>query len=408
MSDRPAGVRVGAAAADVTPPLEAGILMSSVRRQWAPFLDVRLPLHARVLLAESAGRRVALVSMELLGLCGRALGGRQAFRHRILRAAGGAVTDAQLVLAATHTHAAPDTLGLTGLPRTAPYQRWVADMAEATGRAVALAARRLAPCTLRAGLAEDAGPGIYRRILTTHGIELSHPPVPEEIVVSREGPTDPRVSALSFDGDNGRPLAVIVQATCHPVHEMCLRRVSPDYPGVMCAALEARHPGATVLYFNGCAGNINPPTVSGGPADADAHGHALADAAGRALAAARPVDPEPFAFRRTIARLPARTRRGRPTRRPVPARLAAVRWGQAGIVFLPGEPFVEVGLGVRRRSPLAFTAVAAYAEDTIGYVPTDRDFAQGGYEIGPGGWSFVAPGSADRLETSAVGLLQSL
>jgi hypothetical protein len=78
------------------------------------------------------------------------------------------------------------------------------------------------------------------------------------------------------------------------------------------------------------------------------------------------------------------------------------------MVFLPGEPFVEIALAIREASPLEFTAVAGYAESYIGYIPTDRAFRNGGYEIGPGAWSRVAPGSEAIVRREAIELLRSV
>ena len=56
--------RVGIAKADITPPLEVGILMSTGRRAWQPFEGVRMPLEARALVVERDGRRLAVVSLD--------------------------------------------------------------------------------------------------------------------------------------------------------------------------------------------------------------------------------------------------------------------------------------------------------------------------------------------------------
>ena len=77
-------------------------------------------------------------------------------------------------------------------------------------------------------------------------------------------------------------------------------------------------------------------------------------------------------------------------------------------MFLPGEPFVEIALAIREASPMAFTAVVGYADDYIGYIPTDRAFTNGGYEIGPGRWSRVAPGSEPIVRQEAIELVNSL
>jgi hypothetical protein len=82
--------------------------------------------------------------------------------------------------------------------------------------------------------------------------------------------------------------------------------------------------------------------------------------------------------------------------------------GSMAFVFLPGEPFVETALGIRARSPFEVTAIVGYAEDYIGYVPTDPSFVEGGYETVFGGWSVLAPGSEPALGEATIALLDDL
>jgi len=52
--------------------------------------------------------------------------------------------------------------------------------------------------------------------------------------------------------------------------------------------------------------------------------------------------------------------------------------------------------------------VAGYAEDYIGYIPTDRAFENGGYEVRTGRWSRVATGSEKIVCREAIELLRTL
>ena len=86
----------GAAWREITPPLEVGLLMSSVEGRWEKFEGIRKGLFARavVLEGESAGgtfQRAAIVALDLLALSGKALGGFDEFKARIAAAAGYAV-----------------------------------------------------------------------------------------------------------------------------------------------------------------------------------------------------------------------------------------------------------------------------------------------------------------------------
>lgn len=75
------------------------------------------------------------------------------------------------------------------------------------------------------------------------------------------------------------------------------------------------------------------------------------------------------------------------------ARFAAIRIGSVAILFLPGEPFTDTALQIQQNSPFKHTIVTAYSENNIGYIPTLLASQQGGYEAGPGKWSFLEPGT---------------
>jgi hypothetical protein len=50
-------------------------------------------------------------------------------------------------------------------------------------------------------------------------------------------------------------------------------------------------------------------------------------------------------------------------------------------VFLPGEIFVEIGLAIRKQSPLTRTMIVGLANDYIGYVHTVNATKESGYEV---------------------------
>ena len=215
-------------------------------------------------------------------------------RRRVAAAAGDVVRPERIVLACSHTHSRA-RVGRVVQPvrdvRVPVVGRGTRERASA-GRSV-----RPPACSARAGWRTARRPspgwGIHRRIQTSRGVLLSHPPPPEEIVLSRGGPVDDSVNVLVARDlrDEAHVIATVVNATCHPVHEMCIPRVSADYPGVVSAALEAAHPGSVALFLNGAAGNINPTTVSAGADASRRHGVALAAAVERLLTAGNGLTP---------------------------------------------------------------------------------------------------------------------
>ena len=54
--------------------------------------------------------------------------------------------------------------------------------------------------------------------------------------------------------------------------------------------------------------------------------------------------------------------------------------GQALVVHLPGEPFIEYQLKAQELRRDRFVCVAGYGDDGPGYIPTNQGFFEGGYE----------------------------
>jgi hypothetical protein len=75
------------------------------------------------------------------------------------------------------------------------------------------------------------------------------------------------------------------------------------------------------------------------------------------------------------------------------------------LVGLPGEIFVELGLAIQAQSPFKNTIVIELCNDTPGYVPTRKAFAEGSYETVN---SRVEPGGGEMLVDAAVKLLKAL
>ena len=412
-AEKPLPWLAGAGMAEITPPLDVGILMSSGRRLWKPFDGVRLPLHARAVVLQNTDRRIAVVSLDLLGLDGKAVGGMKRFKDQVAEAAGPMAAGRMLkgddlILASTHTHSAPASLGLTDLVHTKQFKSWVGFLARRIGAAIGGAAGSMRPCRLVAGSRSVPGLSLNRRIKTTRGVVPSRPTLPPEIVIGPEGPSDDTVQIAALVDGSGSPVAVLVCAACHPIHEMCIPQVSPDFPGQMSLELARRHAGLVALYLNGAAGNMNPPDVSRGAAHARRHGQRLAALADEALGELRPVDGDRLALSWRTVRLPARDVGGRPLAEPLEAKIGAVRLGEAALLLLPGEPFIETALAIRKSSPWGFTMVVGYAEGYIGYIPTDRAFDNGGYETRPGAWSRVARGSEPIVRREALKLLSAM
>jgi hypothetical protein len=397
----PSQLLAGTSVTDITPPLEVGLLTSSVQGLYEPFQSVRLPLKARVLVLGTEQDLVAVVSLDLLALNDTAAGGWQQFKKGL----SDIIPPERIIITCTHTHNGPESVALSGLYLTPVFKQWLATVQQQVKRAILEAALAARPCHASVAVATLEGYSMQRRIPTPEGVMMSdalQPIAPE--LLNRE-PVDRRVHTVRFEDPDGDAIATLVHAVCHPVHEMCLPHISAEFPGEMCLALEASGKHGMPLFLNGAAGDINPPTVSAGPAYAQQHGKALAALAGRERGV-----PCNGAFRciHSEIQLPVRPEAGVTKAAEALARFNAIAIGPLALVFIPGEPFTDTAFAIERDSPFEHTIITAYAENTIGYVPTEAAFEEGGYETGPGKWSYLAKEAEAFIITETQKLLTAL
>jgi len=75
------------------------------------------------------------------------------------------------------------------------------------------------------------------------------------------------------------------------------------------------------------------------------------------------------------------------------------------LISVPGEPFVEIGLEVKRRSPFARTLFSGYSNVGWAYIPVRGAYDEGGYEVE---FTPFAPEAADVVVEECLALLGEL
>lgn len=414
---------------------------------------------------DASDKRVALVALDLLGIYDAALA--QAIKARITAATG--ISAERTFLNCSHTHYGPVTgTGQEGAgqPAVAAYHQ---ALPYQIAGAVAAANTAIRPVTLAVARGE-VRVGINRRELRADSQATlghnPHGPLDSEVQVWRLDAVDD--TAVAPCAPNGwvhyaaEPVAVVVNYACHGVSlGSRMRQITADFPGVMRGVVE-HLVGGTALFLQGAAGNINPTigfrspqsTEWTGPWEAPSRlGTALGAEVTRLVLTAQTVPTVPLRTARETVAVPAllptsgeagRTQvaalveeKGRLEREgasagarwwnaarlrrakralaaldggeplsPVEAELGALRLGDAVLVTNPAELFCEIGMAIKRASPFTWTAVAAYTDGAIGYVPTPGAYPEGGYEVTHA--CFVGPEAAAIIEAASVRLLQDL
>jgi hypothetical protein len=257
---------------------------------------------------------------------------------------------------------------------------------------------------------------------------------------------DRRVLMLVLRSSTGREIGGVVNYPCHAVtlgwKEL---GISKDFIEYTCRVLKgAWGPASVPMYLQGCAANINPRWIYDRPEqhpmpppdwpdslDERLHetrrlGYGLG---GEALAAASTItryEPDAELDSRLLeVRLPLRPKlpdyltesvsspskypdlRSRLREEPgsLATELQVFRIGDAYIVGLPGEVFVEYQLELRSSIDSPAVLVSELAGDSIGYVPTPAALEEGGYE--PTVCS-VSPEAGALLVASALDAVRSM
>jgi hypothetical protein len=424
---------IGTSLADITPALGASLAGYFHDRRASGMYD---PLYAKALVVGQDENALAVVALDLIGLPREQIERMRQRAHELC-----AIAPQRIIVACTHTHLGPVTLPIFQSPFD---PGWLGTIPEKGARAIAEAwqTRRDHQFAIATGRLE--GVAFNRRYWMKSGRVETNPGRGNPDIIRPAGPIDPEVGVLVW-GDPNRPAAILVSFTCH-LDTIGGDRISADYPAYMAAHVRDRLGEVAVIFLNGAFGDINHVDVSRpaqrqGIEQAKWMGELLGAEVLRALAAAQQSASQQLDERHVMLQIPLReisdqaihTAReimaaapglGEMTaeqmyarevlllaeseKREVTAEIQALRIGDAAFVGLPGEPFVELGLRLKRGSPFRHTYVVGLANGCEGYIPTRAAFEEGGYEIRTARSSKLHPESGDMMVAAGAELLAAL
>ncbi|MXX40587.1 MAG: hypothetical protein F4Y91_01960 [Gemmatimonadetes bacterium] len=390
----------GTAAIDITPPV--GIAMGGYWRRRSGATHIRDHLMAKALVCGQGAARVALVSVDLVGLDADVVRG---IRKKVACATG--IEGAAIMVCASHTHSGPLTFPFRGMGRIDSH--YLEQVADAVVEVVVAAAT-------------DSRPGrlYYARPQAQIGINRREPhPQGTRIGQNPAGPVVPYAHVLRFVAADGRG-ATLFNHACHPVvlgHDNL--EISGDYAGAAARHIEEQT-GDEALFVNGACGDVNPRIANGSFADVEALGQELGRAVLEGRVAAVPLDasaiswaherldlplrPPPSRWRAEVEQLKGHLRArlargGEMSKAQLEWAVAMCKWVQAGaerarvqpfeiqalalgelvLLGLEGEIFARYQLDLEAANGPA--VLCGFANGCIGYVPTADEYVRGGYEI---------------------------
>lgn len=416
-------IRAGVAQVDITPdPVRERLALHGYGARRGRRLEgVHDSIAAKVLVLEQAGRRAAILALDILQI-------DLEFVRLVVGEAGvSGLDETSVVMTASHTHSAPIGLEPRSKNNVRPLRFHDATYCERIVERVAGALRKasqaLVPVRFAHATVEVPGMVRNRRVPAyDYGPRtFAAPEAPGEVI-------DRELVVLHFTDASGHTLATLVNLAAHAtVLGPRNMLVSADWPGAVQRAVEATL-GGTCLYTNGAQGNVAPGT---GKDEADfpeleAYGDALAARVVRAVESMRPTSPGTFGVTSEVVELPPVTIQSENPllklgliRRaaegivgryyPRTTRMTALRIDDVGLAAIPGELFTELGLAWKaraRKAGIGRPVLLGLANDAIGYVPPREAFGTtGGYEVS---MCFYGPALGELIVDRALAQVGSL
>ena len=446
-------LKAGSATANITPPLGTRI-PGGFRPRYAENVDDEL--FAKAVVIDNGTTRIAIVTCDLI-----------AIPEKVADAAKARIADrcdippAHVMVNATHTHTAVAIADLLGVDEDTEYTEWVPlKIADA----VELAVWRLKPARVGFASVDEERITFNRRWHMRDGTVRFNPGIEHPDLVKPTGTIDPEVAMMFVEAaDDGTPISAVANFSLHYIGTDNSNALSADYFGHFDRRMR-HYLGDTCisLLWNAASGQINNTDFSG-RTKWTASGHQQAVKMANVLAGhfivemqlmemhetldlsgdlatltfqRKEITAEDLKIAEQVLSVPQGTYDAYETgpfswvvgeRIPqalvdvyarecqrlakLPTQMTApvqvIRLGEAAIVALPGEVFVETGMNIKSKSDAKPTFLVSLANGYIGYICTDKALIEeGGYETWAAKSSLPDVGTAPTMETLVASMLR--
>ena len=395
---------LGVSRRNITPPI--GTPLAGYAPDWFSE-SVNDDLTATVFCFEQDGKRALLVSLTLLSIATKIAG---EMRVEIEKKFG--IPKEAVILHTIHNHSGPNTNISHGWGDTnTEYIETILTPAIHAATEEALANMKSVSMAITQG---ESLIGVNRRErMADNSIGLGQNPW---------GCFDPQMTVISFADAQGNPVGNLIHYGCHGTAAGKNREISRDWAGVMIDTLEAQS-GAITAFLNGPEGDVGPRLTNGKTTGLQNIGFAmrLGAVAGQdavriynqpkyrdvpkmtvvsgqtmvpllpriSLEAAKEKYEE---FRGHTINIGGRSERhyrmliesydnGYEEVAGYPQEQTILRLGDLAIVTTPYELFSELGLRVKKHSPVPYTLVLSNTNGSESYFASESEMCRGGYEI---------------------------
>ena len=297
-------LRVGLAEVDITPPNGFPMAGYYHERLAEGTID---PLKAKAIVFREGDTAAALVVCDLIGI---ATDLSREVRKRASEKTGIPVSN--IVIAATHTHTAPDYMKELYLYLGKEEQEklradYIEKLIGEPVNAIARAYDEAQPAALETGSAKNTVPVAFnRRFVMRDGSVQTWQSFDNVDVVRAAGPIDPEIALLVVrDVDNGAPRGILSNFALH-LDTVGGTRWSADYPFFIEQTLrEAVGPEVISIFGTGCCGDINHVNPRQRERNKSVFiGGSIGDSISGQLAQLEPIDRTQLTVKSQVVRLP--------------------------------------------------------------------------------------------------------
>ena len=455
-NDAPRRFRAGAAAANITPWMGVSINGNMTDHKGA---NVHDQLHARALVLDDGHTRLAIVVADSCMIYRETF---DAAKKLIQERTGMPVKN--ILMSATHTHSAPAAASVFQSDADAEYQHFLTlRLADAVQQAVA----NLSPAQIGWGAGSEPRhvfnrrwrmkPGVVIKDVwgNTNDVVRMNPTPGSPDLLEAAGPVDSEVPVLAVRSPDGKPIALLANYSMHYCGGVPGRTYSADYCGAFCDRIQQlldadrQDPPFVAIMSNGTSGDCNAinfrepskpeapyakiRTVANDVAEVALeayrkiqwHERVELKAAQREIQlGVRKASTDELAMARGVLAL-ATKRDGQyggwgldvyarewvlldafPDR--VAVIIQTLKIGELGIAAIPCEVFAEIGLEIKKHSPLKPSFTIELANGYNGYLPTPAQHKLGGYETWRARSSYLELDASTKILETVMELFEQV
>ena len=404
----------GAGKIDITP--KTHVLMDGMPRAHLSE-GVHDPLFARAMVLINNENKKDICIIVSADICGITENDANIIRETVSKKHG--IPKASIIIAATHTHSGPATIGYFN-----PIEpEYIKELIEKIMQAIDLAMQDTKPALAGCATGRETTINHYRRLMADDGsVIMNWEDFPAERIVKPLGETDTRVGVLKVvEADSpDKLISLLFNFPCHPnVLSGDNYLISADFPGLAEKLLEEEF-GCPAMFINGALGTMD----IDGLKDRDLEGivrtgTALAKAVSDTAKKIKCADVGPTNVSSIKYSVPKRKITDKELEwaeevlrvttdgalevmrdgvgddykaglykklhdsKETTIEIEQVGFAIAGAAFItfPGEVFTEIGLDIQKKSPIKPTFCLGLVNGSVGYLPTNKAISEGGYAV---------------------------